>query len=122
MALLVGAAIIGAVYLLADGTWHATVITRRAAPPRCWRSPDSFSPASASCSFYVPRVLLSIVVAAAGLAAIGLGAWEWLDPQAFASSRTCQVLSAWRERPQLTSPRCAATLATRQERSPWLSP
>jgi hypothetical protein len=31
---------------------------------------------------YFPRSLLGLVVIAAGLAVIGLGAWEWFQPQA----------------------------------------
>jgi hypothetical protein len=98
MALLVGAAIIGAAYLLADGTWHAMVnrLVRRPAPVLAFAgvlvigagilmmlNPQGRSGLAWTLLLYVPRVLLGIVVVAAGLAGIGLGAWEWLDPQAF---------------------------------------
>lgn len=98
MALLVGAAIIGAAYLLADGTWHATVnhLTRRPAPVLAFAglllacigilmmlNPHGRTGMAWTLLLYVPRVLVGIVLAAAGLAGIGLGAWEWLDPQAF---------------------------------------
>ena len=32
---------------------------------------------------YAPRSAVGILVIAAGIAVTGLGAWEWLEPQAF---------------------------------------
>lgn len=98
MMLLVGGAVIGAAYLLADGTWHSTVnyLTRRPAPvlaaagllvlgagvlmtlnPRgrrgwAWRL-----------FIYIPRLLFGLVFVAGGLSAIALGVWEFLEPRAF---------------------------------------
>jgi hypothetical protein len=32
---------------------------------------------------YFPRSLVGLLVVAAGIAVIGLGAWEWLEPQGY---------------------------------------
>lgn len=98
MALLAGAAIIASAYLLADGTWHATVnyLARRPAPlliaagllligigVLMMLNPQGRRGWAWRLLVYVPRSLLGLVFLAAGLAAIALGAWEWLEPQAF---------------------------------------
>ena len=98
MALVVGAGAIASAYLLDMAQWHATVnyLTRRPAPLLAvaglflvgigvlmtlnpvgrhgwvWRI-----------LVYAPRLALGILVIAAGIAVSGLGAWEWLEPQAF---------------------------------------
>lgn len=98
MALIIGTGIIASAYLLADGLWHATVyrLARRPAPvliaagllligsgvlmvlnPRGRRS------LAWTILVRAPRSLLGIILALGGLAGIGLGAWEWLEPQAF---------------------------------------
>jgi hypothetical protein len=98
MALLIGTAIVGAAYLLSDGTWHSTVsyLTRRPAPVLVFigvlvvgvgillmLNPQGRSGIAWTLLLYVPRVLVGIVLVAAGLGGIGLAAWEWLDPRAF---------------------------------------
>lgn len=98
MALMAGAAIVGAAYLLAEGTWHATVnhLTRRPAPVLAFAgvlllgigvlmmlNPQGRSGMAWRLLVYVPRALVGAVLAAAGLAGIGLAGWEWFDPQAF---------------------------------------
>lgn len=97
MALAVGAALIGAAYLLDNEQWHATVnyLTRRPAPLIAagglflvgvgilmMLNPQGRSNWAWRILVYFPRALIGLLVIAAGLALIGLGAWEWLDPQA----------------------------------------
>ena len=98
MALAIGAGFIGSAYLLDLGQWHATVhhLMRRPAPLLAvaglfligigvlmtlnplgrhgwmWRI-----------LVYAPRVAAGLLVITAGVAGIGLGAWEWLDSKAF---------------------------------------
>lgn len=98
MALLAGAAIIASAYLLADGTWHATVnhLARRPAPVLgaagllligigvlMMLNPRGRRGWAWKLLVYVPRSLFGLILVAAGAAAIALGAWEWLEPQAF---------------------------------------
>lgn len=112
MALLAGAAIIGSAHLLADGTWHATAsrLMRRPAPLLAFAgllllgsgvlmllNPRGRTGWAWTLLVYGPRALAGIVVAAAGLAGIGLGVWEWLDPQAFDRlAREAQRIVRWR--------------------------
>jgi hypothetical protein len=98
MALLVGAAVIGAAYLLAEGQWHSTVnyLTRRPAPvlvgaallligigALMMLNPQGRRGLAWMLLVYVPRSVMGLVLVVAGLAGIGLGVWEWLEPQAF---------------------------------------
>lgn len=98
MALLVGTAIIGAAYLLADGTWHSTVnhLTRRPAPVLLFAgvlligtgilmmlNPHGRSGFAWTILVYGPRALVGVLIVVAGIAGTGLAAWEWLDPRAF---------------------------------------
>ena len=98
MALLIGAAVIGTAYLLADGLWHTTVnyLTRRPAPVLVaagllliaigvlmMLNPQGRRGLAWRLLVYVPRSLFGLLLVAAGAAGIALGAWEWLEPQAF---------------------------------------
>lgn len=98
MALLVGAGVVAAAYLLADGQWHSTLsyLSRRPAPLLAagglllvgvgvlmLLNPQGRRGWAWTLLVRVPRGLLGFVVVVAGLAAIGLGVWEWLDPLAY---------------------------------------
>lgn len=98
MVFAVGAAMIGAAYLLDNEQWHSTVsyLTRRPAPVIAvgglffvgigvlmMLNPQGRSSWAWRLLVYFPRSLIGLVVIAAGLAVIGLGAWEWLQPDAF---------------------------------------
>jgi hypothetical protein len=97
MALAIGAALIGSAHLLDQNQWHATLnrLMRRPAPllaagglfaigigVLAMLNPRGRSSWLWRIFVYAPRSLLGVVAVAAGAAAIGLGAWEWLDPQA----------------------------------------
>ncbi len=97
MVLAIGAAMIASAYLLDNDQWHATInhLTRRPAPllaagglfligtgTLMMLNPQGRSTWLWRILVYFPRSLLGLVVVAAGIALIGLGAWEWLDPQA----------------------------------------
>lgn len=98
MVLLIGAGIVGAAYLLADGLWATTVshLTRRPAPLLAaagllligigvllMLNPRGRVGLAWTLLVRVPRALLGSVLVVAGFAAIGLGAWEWLAPLAY---------------------------------------
>ena len=98
MALAVGGAAIWAGYLLSEGAWHATLsyLMRRPAPLLAagglfltaigvlmMLNPKGRSGWAWRLLLYFPRLLVGLALVAAGLAGIGLGAWERLDPQAF---------------------------------------
>ena len=98
MALAIGAAFIGSAYLLDMAQWHATVhyLNRRPAPvlgagglfligfgALLMLNPEGQSGWFWRIFVYFPRALLGVVVAASGVAGIGLGVWEWLEPKAF---------------------------------------
>jgi hypothetical protein len=98
MALAVGAGMIGAAYLLDNEQWRSTLNTlmRRPAPLLAtgglflvglgvlmMLNPQGRSSWVWRILVYLPRSLIGLVVVAAGIAAIGLGVWEWLEPQAF---------------------------------------
>ncbi len=98
MALLIGAATIAAAYLLADGHWNSTVayLTRRPAPVlaaaglilACIGVLMMMNPTGRrgflwTLFIYIPRAIVGLLILAAGLGAIGLGVWEFLDPRAF---------------------------------------
>lgn len=97
MVLAVGAGMIGAAYLLDNEQWQRTVnyLLRRPAPVIAagglyligfgvlmMLNPQGRSSWAWRIFIYFPRWLLGVVVVAAGVAAIALGAWEWLEPQA----------------------------------------
>lgn len=98
MALAAGVTAIGSAYLLDLGQWHATVnyLTRRPAPLLAagglffiglgilmLLNPQGHHRWAWRILVYVPRSTIGIVLIAAGVAGIGLGAWEWRDPKAF---------------------------------------
>jgi hypothetical protein len=98
MALLVGAAIVAAAYLLAEGRWQATIeaLLRR---PGALLIAAGFLVGGAGALFLVnpggrqglawtllvraPRVLLGLVLLVAGFGGMALGAWEFVQPAAF---------------------------------------
>ena len=98
MALLIGLAVIGSAYLLKDGLWYSTVhyLTRRPAPVLIaagllligvgvlmMLNPRGRVGLAWTLLVRVPRSFLGVVLALAGLTAIALGVWDWLDPVAF---------------------------------------
>jgi len=95
MALLVGAAVIGTAYLLADGLWHSTVsyLMRRPAPllgaaglllvgtgVLMILNPRGRRGLAWTLLVRVPRSLLGLILVLGGVAAIGLGVWEVFEP------------------------------------------
>lgn len=98
MVLLVGAGIVAAAYLLADGQWHSTVnyLMRRPAPllvvagllltgigVLMMLNPQGRRGWAWTLLVRVPRGLLGFIIVLAGLTGIALGAWEWLEPLAY---------------------------------------
>jgi hypothetical protein len=98
LALLIGGVVIGAAYVLADGAWNSTVnyLLRRPAPALAaaglllvgvgalmMLNPQARRGWAWTLFIYIPRWLLGVVLVAAGLASIALGAWEWFEPQKF---------------------------------------
>jgi hypothetical protein len=98
MALAVGAGMIGAAYLLDNEQWHSTLnyLMRRPAPLLAagglflvgigvlmMLNPQGRSSWVWRILVYFPRSLLGVVVIAAGIAVLGLAAWEWLEPQGY---------------------------------------
>jgi hypothetical protein len=85
-ALMIGAGIIAAAYLLSDGLWHSTVayLQRR---PAALLAGGGVLLALAGIFFMaqgrVLRGLLGFLLLLAGVGAAGLGALEWLEPAAF---------------------------------------
>jgi hypothetical protein len=79
MALLVGTGLIATAYLLADGLWHTAVnyLTRRPAPVLIAAGLLLIGIGA------LMRSLAGFVLVVGGLAGIGLGVWEWLEPLAF---------------------------------------
>lgn len=98
MALLIGTMLVAAAYVLTDGLWNSTLnyLMRRPAPVLIaaglllmgvgvlmMLNPHGRRSLVWTLLVRVPRSLLGIIVVAGGLAGIGLGAWEWLEPVAF---------------------------------------
>jgi hypothetical protein len=98
MALLAGAGLIAAAYLLEEGLWHTAVsyLTRRPAPVLIAAgllltgigvlmtlNPQGRVGLAWTLLVRVPRSLAGLILVVAGLTGIGLGAWEWLEPLAF---------------------------------------
>jgi uncharacterized membrane protein YidH (DUF202 family) len=107
MVFAVGAAMIGAAYLLDNEQWHSTLnyLTRRPAPVIAagglflvgsgvlmMLNPQGRSSWAWRILVYFPRSLIGLVVITAGLAVIGVAAWDWFEPGAF--SRASRQLSA----------------------------
>ena len=98
MALALGVAAIGSAYLLDLGQWHATAsyLTRRPAPVLAMGglffiglgilmllNPQGHHSWGWRILVYAPRSAVGVILIAAGVASMVLGAWEWRDPQAF---------------------------------------
>jgi hypothetical protein len=98
IALAVGAAAIASAYLLDMGQWHSTVsyLERRPAPLLAagglfliaigvllLLNPQGHHSWTWRMLVYAPRATLGILALAAGIAGLGLGGWEWQDPEAF---------------------------------------
>lgn len=98
MALLVGAAVIGAAYVLEAGRWDATIRLLQARPaPLLAAGGWLLACVGALMTFNLrgrtglawwllvrgPRTLLGAVLVVGGLAGIALAAWEWRDPQGY---------------------------------------
>ena len=96
--LAVGAAAIWSAYLLDQGQWHAMVnyLTRRPAAVLAAAgllllgvgvllllNPHGHHSWIWRILVYVPRAAVGLLVIAAGVAGLGLGAWEWQDPKAY---------------------------------------
>ena len=98
MALLVGAAVIGSAYLMDAGLWHTTVnyLTRRPGPLMAGLGLVAagagallmFNRSGRRGAWWtllvrVPKTIVGLVLVVAGLAAVGLGVWEWFDPRGY---------------------------------------
>ncbi len=98
MALIIGAGLVGSAYLIDDGAWYSTVhyLQRRpalvlvaagllliGAGVLMMLNPRGRRGLAWTLLVRVPRWLLGLILALAGLTGIGLGVWEWLDPVAF---------------------------------------
>jgi hypothetical protein len=98
MALLIGVALIGSAYLMEQGMWRSAVngLTRRPGPGIAVAG-LIVAGAGAILMFNpyrhgiwwtlfirIPKTLLGLLLIAAGIAAIGLGILEWVDPHAYA--------------------------------------
>lgn len=98
MALLVGATVIGAAYQLADSTWAGTLesLRRRPGPVYAWAGLvisgaglllilDMFRREGTVWRLVVgvPEAVVGGVLLIVGLAAIGAGVWEWVEPKSF---------------------------------------
>lgn len=98
MVLTVGAAMVWSAYLLDNEQWHSTwnQLLRRPAPLLAvaglflvgfgvlmMLNPMGRHSWAWRILIYFPRIVLGIVVVAAGLAIVGLGAWEWREPQGY---------------------------------------
>ena len=98
MALFIGAAVIGAAYLHAEGRWHTTIdaLLRRPGPVLIAAGflfvgagmLFLFNPGGRQGLVWmllvrVPKVLLGLVLIVAGFGGIALGAWEFVQPLAF---------------------------------------
>ena len=98
MALAIGGAILWAGYLVSEGQWHAmaSYLTRRPAPVLAaaglfliaigllmMLNPRGRTGWAWRLLVYFPRSVVGLLLIAAGLVGIGLGIWEWLQPQAY---------------------------------------
>ena len=98
MAIAIGAAGIGAAYLLDMGQWHATLnyLERRPAPALgaaglfllgmgvlLVLNPQGHHTWVWRLLVYAPRATVGVLAFVAGIAGLALGAWEWLQPQAY---------------------------------------
>jgi hypothetical protein len=108
--LLAGAATMGAAYLVADGLWSSTIahlknrpaalLAASAAPligigVLLMLNPKGSGGALWTILVYVPRALAGLVLVLAGIVALALAAWEFLEPRAF--DDFVARLPGWRE-------------------------
>jgi hypothetical protein len=115
MALLVGAAVIAAAVVLADGRWTSTVhhLTRRPAPlliaaallaigvgVLLLLNPRGRRGVAWTILVRLPRSLLGLAFVSGGLAGIGLGIWAWREPLAY--GRLVRELPQRLEQPRWT--------------------
>jgi hypothetical protein len=97
-ALMVGAGVIAGAYLLSDGLWHSTVAHLQRRPGAAlaaagvlagcagaflMMNPSGRIGTAWTLLVRAPRWLLGLALLLAGVAGVGLGAWEWLQPAAF---------------------------------------
>ena len=98
MALLIGAAVIGCAYLLADGTWPSTLarLARRPGPlllgggllavgggVLMMLNPRGRRGWGWTLLVRVPRAIAGFLIVFAGLTAVALGIWEVFEPRAY---------------------------------------
>jgi len=98
MTLFIGAAIVGAAYLLAQGRWHATIeaLLRRPGPVLIAAgllfagmgaiflvNPGGRSGLVWTLFVRAPKVVLGLALLVSGFALAGMGGWEFVQPQAF---------------------------------------
>lgn len=98
MAVLVGTGIVAAAYLLAEGSWPTAMnyLARRPAPvlvaagllligagALMMLNPQGRRGMAWTLFVHLPMSLAGFILVAGGLAGIGLGVWEWLEPVAF---------------------------------------
>ena len=98
MALVAGGALLWAGYLHSEGQWHSMLnyLQRRPAPLLaaagllliCIGALMMLNPRGRTgwawrLLVYFPRSLVGLLLIATGVAGIGLGLWEWLQPQAY---------------------------------------
>ncbi|HYD58059.1 MAG TPA: hypothetical protein VEB41_14245 [Burkholderiales bacterium] len=96
--LLAGAATIGAAYLIADGLWGSTIAYLKNRPGALLAAsavllagvgvllmlnPRGSGGLLWTLVVYVPRAFAGVILVLAGLVALAVGAWEFLDPRAF---------------------------------------
>lgn len=96
--LILGGSVIASAYLLQDGVWHSTysALLRRPGPllgaggliAACIGYMLMVNPRGRRGAWWtllvrIPKVILGLILLLGGLAAIGLGVWEWFEPQAY---------------------------------------
>lgn len=98
MALLVGAAVVAAAYLIAEGQWNTTLNALMRRPGPALIAAGSFVAGAGMLLLFIPggreglvrtllvrapRLLLGVVLLLGGFAVVALGGWEFVQPQAF---------------------------------------
>lgn len=96
--LIIGGSVIASAYLLQDGIWHSTysALLRRPGPllgaggviAACIGYIFMINPRGRRGAWWtllvrIPKVIVGLILLLGGLAAIGLGVWEWFEPQAY---------------------------------------
>lgn len=99
MALAIGVTVIASAYLLDQGQWHRTVsyLTRRPGPVLggggllaigagvlLMLNPRGRRGLWWTMFVRIPKWMLGLLLVAGGLAAVGLGVWEWFEPREYA--------------------------------------